>query len=80
MAFDPNFNNTHYIYVAYTYEEDSGGEELDLKTKITRFTYDPTTNTIGQPLDLISGLSGSGDHNSGRMTFGPGWQAILHNR
>ena len=71
MAFDPNFNNTHYIYVAYTYEEGSGGEELDLKTKITRFTYDPTTNTIGQPLDLISGLSGSGDHNSGRMTFGP---------
>ena len=70
MAFDPNFNNTHHIYVAYTYEEDSG-EEPDLKAKITRFTYDPTTNTISQPLDLISGLSGSSDHNSGRMTFGP---------
>ena len=24
MAFDPNFNTTHHIYVAYTYEEDSG--------------------------------------------------------
>ena len=24
MAFDPDFNNTHHIYVAYTYEEDSG--------------------------------------------------------
>ncbi len=28
MAFDPNFNNTHHIYVAYTYVEGSGGEEL----------------------------------------------------
>ena len=72
MAFDPDFNNTHHIYVAYTYEKTSGeGAPPELKTKITRFTYDPSTNNIGEPLDLISGLSGSGDHNSGRMTFGP---------
>jgi len=75
MAFDPNFNNTHHIYVAYTYEEDSGsgaeGEVPELNTKITRFTVDLTTNNISEPLDLISGLSGSSDHNSGRMTFGP---------
>jgi len=71
MAFDPNFNNTHHIYVAYTYEENSGGKEPDLKTKITRFTVDLTTNNISEPLDLITGLSGSSDHNSGRMTFGP---------
>ena len=43
MAFDPDFNNTHNIYVAYTYEQDSGsgggeGEVPELKTKITRFT------------------------------------------
>jgi PQQ-dependent dehydrogenase (s-GDH family) len=69
MVFDPNFNNTNYIYVAYTYDANSG-EELDLRTKITRFTYDPTTSTINNPLDLISGLSGSSDHNSGRMMFG----------
>ena len=74
MAFDPNFNSTYYIYVAYTYEENSGsqGEGVpELKTKITRFTYDPATNNISEPLDLINGLSGSSDHNSGRMTFGP---------
>ncbi len=69
MAFDPNFNNTQYIYVAYTYDAGSG-KELDLRTKITRFTFDPTTSTISKPLDLISGLSGSSDHNSGRMIFG----------
>jgi PQQ-dependent dehydrogenase (s-GDH family) len=70
MAFDPNFNNTHHIYVAYTYDADPD-EELDRRTKITRFTYDPATSIISEPLDLISRLSGSTDHNSGRMTFGP---------
>jgi PQQ-dependent dehydrogenase (s-GDH family) len=68
MAFDPNFNNTHYIYVAYTYD-DKAGEELDLRTKITRFTYNSNDRTISEPFDLIKGLSGSVDHNSGRMTF-----------
>jgi glucose/arabinose dehydrogenase len=71
MAFDPDFKNTHYIYVAYTYEEDSGEGVSELKTKIIRFTYNQDADNISEPMDLISGLSGSGDHNSGRMTFGP---------
>ena len=71
MAFDPAFNKTHHIYVAYTYEQNSGGGVPELKTKITRFTYNQDANSIGEAMDLISGLSGSGDHNSGRMTFGP---------
>jgi PQQ-dependent dehydrogenase (s-GDH family) len=70
MTFDPNFNETQYIYVAYTYDAESG-EELDRRTKITRFTYEAEGAGIGQPLDLISGLSGSVDHNSGRIIFGP---------
>jgi glucose/arabinose dehydrogenase len=44
--------------------------------KITRFTYNPKAATIGDPLDLISRLSGSIDHNSGRMTFGPDGRTI----
>jgi PQQ-dependent dehydrogenase (s-GDH family) len=70
MAFDPNFNNTHHIYVAYTYDADPS-EQLKRMTKITQFTYDPTTGTIGKPVDIISGLQGSIDHNSGAITFGP---------
>src|SRR5688500_17299410 len=70
MAFDPNFNNTHYIYAAYTYDDDAG-EELDLSTKITRFTYNSNDRTISEPFDLIKGLPGSVDHNSGRMAFAP---------
>jgi hypothetical protein len=44
--------------------------------KITRFTYNPKAATIGDPLDLISRLSGSIDYNSGRMTFGPDGRTI----
>jgi hypothetical protein len=40
----------------------SGGREaFDRCVKITRFTYNPEAATIGDPLDLISGLSGSVD-------------------
>jgi PQQ-dependent dehydrogenase (s-GDH family) len=70
MAFDPDFNNTNYIYVAYTYDAAPSEDELDRLTKITRFTYDPSNYTLTQPVDLINGLAGSIDHNSGRMTFG----------
>lgn len=70
MVLDPDFNNTNYIYVAYTYDEDDG-EGLERLTKITRFTYDPITSNITEPIDLISGLQGSIDHNSGRLAFGP---------
>jgi len=70
MAFDPDFNNTNHIYVAYTYDAAATGEELDRRTKITRFTYDAATGNITEPMDLIKGLSGSTDNNSGRMTFG----------
>ena len=70
MAFDPDFNNTNHIYVAYTYDAADAGEELDRRTKITRFTYDAATGNITEPMDLIKGLSGSTDNNSGRMTFG----------
>jgi PQQ-dependent dehydrogenase (s-GDH family) len=70
MAFDPDFNNTHRIYVAYTYDTNLG-EALDRHAKITRFTYDADTGTISEPIDIIKGLSGSTDNNSGRMTFGP---------
>lgn len=70
MAFDPDFNNTHHFFVAYTYDADPSNA-LDRLTKITRFTYDAPAGTIKEPVDLISGLKGSIDHNSGRMVFGP---------
>lgn len=81
MAFDPNFKNTNHIYLAYTYHAKSSnvnttgseGEEwnTDRKTNITRYTFDSKANTLGEKTDIIKGLSGSQDHNSGRLIFGP---------
>ena len=50
MAFDPNFNNTHYIYAAYTYDDDDAGEELDLSTKLL---VSHTTQTIERLVNLL---------------------------
>ena len=58
MAFDPDFNNTtSHLYRLYIRRD--SGEELDRRTKITRFTYDADTGTITEPIDIIKGLSGS---------------------
>ena len=59
-----------YVYVAYTYME--GAEATGTRrAKIRRYTYDPSTQTLSKPLDIISGLPASGDHNSGRLKIGP---------
>ncbi|VFJ14416.1 glucose/sorbosone family PQQ-dependent dehydrogenase [Candidatus Nitrosocosmicus franklandus] len=70
MVLDPNFKNNGHFYVAYTYNANNSTDELERLTKITRFTFDNNTNTIGEPIDVISGLQGSIDHNSGRLAFG----------
>ncbi|WP_433936453.1 glucose/sorbosone family PQQ-dependent dehydrogenase [Sorangium cellulosum] len=59
-----------YVYVSYTYDADPGSA-VSRRTKIRRFTYDPTAGTLGSPVDVITGLPGSDDHNSARLLFGP---------
>ncbi|WP_375451810.1 glucose/sorbosone family PQQ-dependent dehydrogenase [uncultured Devosia sp.] len=70
-----------YVYAAYTYIDEARGADpvvtdpqspyRFLYTKIVRLTYDPATNTLGDPLELIAGLPASNDHNSGRLKIGP---------
>lgn len=59
-----------YVYVAYTYMEGAEGSGLR-HAKIRRYTYDSSTQSLGKPLDIISGLPASDDHNSGRLKIGP---------
>jgi hypothetical protein len=54
-AVNRHFANYGNIYVAYTYANETG-DDVDRRTKITRFTYDPANGTISNPMDLISGL------------------------
>jgi PQQ-dependent dehydrogenase (s-GDH family) len=59
-----------HVYVAYTYDADPG-PQLDRRTKIRRYTYDAVSQGFGQPVDLITNLPASYDHNAGRLIFGP---------
>lgn len=71
MVFDANFATNKYVYVAYTYSIDA--TDTGRRTKIVRYTYSITGSdgSLGSPYTLIQGLSGSNDHNSGKLKIGP---------
>jgi glucose/arabinose dehydrogenase len=75
MVFDPDFNNTHYIYAAYIYDAASD-EELDRKTKITRFTYDAANNSIGNPISPEHGDNSDDEINSLQAGGNYGWPYV----
>ena len=70
-----------YVYTAYTYLDrarpprltvtDPASPYRSLFAKIVRLTYDQATGKLGDPVELISGLPASTDHNSGRLKLGP---------
>ncbi len=41
------------------------------KTKIIRYQYDLVNHSLGSPVTVIDDLSGSNDHNSGRLKISP---------
>jgi PQQ-dependent dehydrogenase (s-GDH family) len=55
-----------FVYVAYSYDAEAGR-----RFKIRRYTYDAASSTLTAPLDVLSGLPASSDHNSGRLLIGP---------
>ncbi|MGC5075469.1 glucose/sorbosone family PQQ-dependent dehydrogenase [Agrococcus sp. DT81.2] len=58
------------VFLSYTYDGDPG-DAIDRRQKIVRYTYDQSANTLDDPVELISGLIASDDHNSGRLVLGP---------
>lgn len=73
MALDSRLGDSSggdYVYLAYTYDADPG-LDVDRRAKIVRYTYTVGTQTLGSPQILIENLPASGDHNSGRLVFGP---------
>lgn len=76
LAIHPNFGlgtGEDFVYLAYTYDNDPGAG-VQRRTKITRYTYTTGTTYVLNPasaFDLITGLQGSNDHNSGRVKIGP---------
>jgi PQQ-dependent dehydrogenase (s-GDH family) len=71
MAFPANFlNGDNDVYLAYTYDTDRG-PQVQRRLKIARYTYDPAAQMLGNPVDLITNLPASTDHNGGRLLIGP---------
>jgi PQQ-dependent dehydrogenase (s-GDH family) len=54
------------VYLAYSY-----GPEDNLQGKIVRYSYDQAVATLRDPVDVITNLPASDEHNSGRLLFGP---------
>ncbi|MBC7775909.1 MAG: PQQ-dependent sugar dehydrogenase, partial [Phycisphaerae bacterium] len=74
MAFHPDFNDNPYFYVAYVYRLDScraNTEECYFKTKIVRYKYNMSTQTLSDELVIVDTIPGSTDHNGGRLAIGP---------
>jgi PQQ-dependent dehydrogenase (s-GDH family) len=58
-----------FVYVALTHDVDPGEPEVRGLT-IRRYTYDPRTQTLGSPADILDNLPAGTDHISGRLVFG----------
>ncbi|WP_055447045.1 PQQ-dependent sugar dehydrogenase [Lacinutrix mariniflava] len=79
MAIHPDLYNdintltNNYVFASYTYND--GGT---LKTRIVRLLYNSVSGLLTEDTStgnangsIVEGMPGSGDHNSGRLIFGP---------
>ncbi len=84
LALDPGLlqgTGNDFVYAAYTYVDttrggipwvdDPASPYKNLFTKIVRLSYDAATGLLSEPEDLIVGMPGFNDHNSGRLKIGP---------
>ena len=59
-----------HVYVAWNYDIEEG-DAVDVRGRIQRFTYDAPSGTLGDVVEVISGLPAHDDHLGGRLVFGP---------
>ena len=84
MALHPDLlkgKGADFVYVGYTYVDESKGARptvTDPKSpyrffygKIVRFTYNATSHTLSNPVNVITGLPAGNDHVAGRLKIGP---------
>ncbi len=65
LQLHPDFENSPYVYLAYTYY--SSG----VKERIVRYTYNGTNNTLGSPLTLLDNINGNSTHIGCRLLILP---------
>lgn len=64
MVLHPDFSNTPYVYVVYTYGTTSAPME-----KVVRYTYNGTT--LISPQTVLDNIDGSRNHNGSRLLITP---------
>ncbi|HEX2608536.1 MAG TPA: PQQ-dependent sugar dehydrogenase, partial [Flavisolibacter sp.] len=86
MALHPNLYSTDaavrgakpWVYLAYVYDRPTGqncstnansSDACLFHTRIVRYDY--SGNTLSNPVIILDNISGSNDHNSGRLKIGP---------
>jgi PQQ-dependent dehydrogenase (s-GDH family) len=82
MALHPELlrgSGQDYVYVAYTYVDrdrppdprvtDPASPYRHLYGKVVRLRYDAASGTLGNPVDLLTGLPASNDHNGLRLAI-----------
>jgi len=60
-----------YVYVSSAYDADPDRRQLARRVRIRRYTYERGARRLTEPVNLITGLPASNDHNSGRLVLGP---------
>ena len=71
MALHPQLlRGTNHVYVMYTYDADSG-PATERRGKIRRYTYDPATQQLRDPADVLTGIPHGPDHGASRIAIGP---------
>ncbi|HEY4335218.1 MAG TPA: PQQ-dependent sugar dehydrogenase [Puia sp.] len=77
LAIHPGFySGKPWVYIAYVYHligcsDDGAGTHCSYNTKIARYQYSFTDGSLTYMDDVITGLHGSNDHNSGRIKLSP---------
>ena len=77
LAIHPAFHTGKpWVYISYVYHligcgTSSGGAWCSYNTKIVRYKYNSSNGSLTYMDDVISGLDGSNDHNSGRLRISP---------
>lgn len=73
MALDPQLDkgsSNQYVYLAYTYAEDPKAKQPVRHMRLARYTWDKSTEKLGQPRTLLENLPADIDHNAGRLVYG----------
>lgn len=71
LALHPDFgSSSNYVYVMYTYDADPGEDDLR-RAKIRRYSFDRATETLREPVDILTDLPHGPDHGASRIVFGP---------